>query len=257
MNRAQPQAALRAVVVDDEVPARLRLRSLLEVVGGVDVVAEAGSVDAALRAVEGETLDAAFLDIEMPRANGFQFLERLDPTHRPLVVFVTAHEEYARRAFEVDAADYLLKPLTVERVRAAVGRMRRAFVHRSGPAALPAAELLGAPTRADRLPIWRNGRVLFLETDSIDWVDAAHTSVHLYAGKTVHSLRRSITSVEALLDPTRFLRIHRCSIVNLKRVKELLIQADGRYWVVLEEGQKLPVGRSYRDRVRLALGLGS
>lgn len=249
---------LRALVVDDEVPARLRLRGLLEVVGGIDVVAEAGSVDAAILAVEDSSPDVSFLDIEMPRANGFQFLERLDPTARPLVVFVTAHEGYARRAFEVDAADYLLKPLTVERVRAAVGRTRRAFVHRNGGAAAAAVpELIGSPTRTDRLPLWRNGRVLFLETETIDWIDAAHTSVHLYVGKTVHSLRRSITHVEALLDPARFLRIHRCSIVNLKRVKELLIQNDGRYWVVLQEGQKLPVGRSYRDRVRQALGLGS
>jgi two-component system LytT family response regulator len=240
---------LRAFLVDDEPASRERVRDLLLQHRDVEVAGESGDVAAALAAMETAAPDVVFLDVEMPGADGFALIERIGARAMPPVVFVTAHEEHALRAFEVDAVDYLLKPFDAERFAIALSRVR---------AELELRRLRTAGERRKavaRLPLRTAGRVTFLEVDEIEAVDAAHNYVRIQAtdGKT-HVVRGAIGELAARLDPERFVRIHRSTIVNVDRVRELELTPHGGHVAILVSGRRLSVSRSFRDRLPALLG---
>lgn len=249
---------LRSLIVDDEPAARQRLRDLLSRQRGTEVVAEAADVPDALDLVRRDRPDVVFLDIEMPGADGFRLIEQLTLEERPAVVFVTAHEQHALKAFDVDAVDYLLKPFGADRLEAALGRVRESVAARRAFAARPGGGENEAmqPSPSSRLPIRQNGRISFLDVSDIDWIDAAHNQVRIHSHGRAHLQRDAIGAIEQRLEPRRFVRIHRSTIVNIERVQELLVNAAGQYLLVLKNGQRLSVSRSYRDRLREALRLG-
>ncbi|HEV8239539.1 MAG TPA: LytTR family DNA-binding domain-containing protein [Thermoanaerobaculia bacterium] len=252
---------LRAFIVDDEPSACDRLRDLLEKQRDVEVVGESADVPGALAAIRESPAgppDVVFLDVQMPGANGFQLIEAMGARAMPAVVFVTAHEEHALRAFDVDAVDYLLKPFDEERFAAALSRVREELelraLRRGG--GVP-EERTQRKKPLDRLPLRSAGRVSFLRVDHVEWVDAAHNYVRIHGidGHT-HLVRGAISDLETRLDPERFVRIHRSTIVNVDRVRELELTTHGGYVAILEGGQRLTVSRSFRDRLPMLLGSG-
>ena len=241
---------LRVLIVDDEPLARRRVRGLLAGARDVEVVGECAGGRAAVAAIREAAPDVVFLDVQMPELDGFGVLAEVGAARAPAVVFVTAHDEHALRAFEVHALDYLLKPFRRERFEEALRRARAAAA-RGAPDARLAALLEDrerARRRAERLLVRDGGRVTFVRVASIDWLEAAGNYVKLHAGGAEHLVRETLTALEARLDPERFARIHRSLIVNLDRVAEVLPgRNDGV--VVLAGGTRLPLSRSYRDRL--------
>ena len=250
MSEAPP---LRAVIVDDEPPARALLREYLAEIGGVEVVAECANGFAAVAAVTEHDPDLLLLDIQMPQLSGFEVLEALD---RPVVtVFVTAYDEYAVRAFEVHAVDYLLKPFSAERLELAVARARARIGDRPGvtPAALAAASRPpGSPLT--RLVLREGARVVVVPTADVDWIEAADDYVVLHAAGKTHRKQQTLAELEAQLDPRGFVRAHRSIILNVARVASFELYAKDSRVAVLVDGTKLPVSRSGYARVREALG---
>jgi two-component system LytT family response regulator len=240
---------LRAFIVDDEPSSRDRLRDLLEKQRDVEVAGESEDVASALAAIRQQAPDVVFLDVQMPGADGFHLIDAVGARAMPAVVFVTAHEEHALRAFDVDAVDYLLKPFDEERFAAALSRVREEVdfrrQRRDG----------GRRKSLERLPLRSAGRVSFLRVDAIEWIDAAHNYVRIHGvdGQT-HVVRGAISDLEARLAPERFVRIHRSTIVNVDRVRELELTAHGNYVAILTGGQRLAVSRSFRDRLPTLLG---
>jgi two-component system LytT family response regulator len=247
---------LRAFIVDDEPVARDRLRDLLEKHRDVEVCGESADVPGALAALQEAAArqalpDVVFLDVQMPGADGFHLIDDVGARAMPPVVFVTAHEEHALRAFEVDAVDYLLKPFDEERFSTALSRVREEVELRQ----LRRGNERKKPL--ERLPLRSAGRVTFLRVDDVEWVDAAHNYVKIHAidGKS-HVVRGAIGDLESRLDPERFVRIHRSTIVNVDRVRELELSSHGSYVAILASGQRLTVSRSFRDRLPALLGTG-
>ena len=242
---------LRALVVDDEPAARDRLRDLLLRQRDVEVMGEREDVAGALATIRAEPPDVVFLDVQMPGADGFELIDAVGARAMPAVVFVTAHEEHALRAFDVDAVDYLLKPFDEERFAAALARVREEVelrqLRRGGERRKP----------LDRLPLRSAGRVSFLRVDDIESVDAAHNYVRIHGvDGQAHVVRGAISDLEARLDPARFVRIHRSTIVNVDRVRELELSPHGGYVAILGSGRRLTVSRSFRDRLPALLGTG-
>jgi two-component system LytT family response regulator len=251
---------LRVLVVDDEPLAREGLRMMLAAEPDVEIVGEAAGGHDAVAAIEKLTPDLVFLDVQMPGLNGFEVLAAL-PSPPPAVVFVTAYDEYALRAFDVHAVDYLLKPYDDQRFRAALRRaseqVRLAQVSKLSArlASLIAQYEQGAtpaarPAALERIAVRSAGRVVFLPVAEIDWIEAADYYVQIYVGSSSHLHRQSMQSLEAQLDPEQFMRIHRSAIVNVARIRELRRQGRRELVAVLEGGRQLKVGRSYRDRLR-------
>lgn len=239
-------SALRVVVADDEPLARLRLRRLLAAMPDIEVVAECASGIEVMQLLPDCPCDLLLLDIQMPGADGFQALEHVVARPRA-VVFVTAYAEHAVRAFDVQALDYLLKPISAERLQQAIGRVQRAL---AGDAPVTAS----APIRRRlALPIGR--RMQMVELDELDCALAQANYVELKVGMRSFVLRETISGFHARLDPQRFLRIHRSAIVRIDAIREVEPLASGRYRVSLHGGQRLVSGRSYRDALRAALGL--
>jgi two-component system LytT family response regulator len=275
---AEPQPPIRVVIVDDEPLARRTLRVLLEPEEGVEVVAEAGNGADALDAIAAASPDLVFLDVQMPEMDGFEVLNALGPERTPAVVNVTAFDEHAVRAFDAEAADYLLKPFDDERFARALARARarigdarvRELASRlarmlspGSPAPhlpeaaippAPAAETGGAPRFAERIVVKRNSRVTLLDVQTVDWIEAADYVVRIHAGGAVHVLREPIADLERRLDPRRFFRIHRSTIVNLASVKELQPLFHGEYVVIMRDGSELRLSRARRDRLQQLLG---
>jgi len=250
---------LRVLIVDDEPLARERIRALLRSEDGVTVVGEAGHGAEAALLVEEQRPDLVFLDVQMPEVDGFGFLELLGPDRVPAVVFVTAFDQYALRAFEVHALDYLLKPFDRERFQQALGRARDAIagretreVNRRIGAML--SELAPERRWAGRLLVKTNGKTLLLRTEEVDWIEAAANYVKLHRGREVHLLRETMSALEGRLDPSRFVRIHRSTIVNLDRVAHLEPWFHGDYVVKLADGTSLTLSRTYREKVEERLG---
>jgi two-component system LytT family response regulator len=231
---------LRALIVDDEPAGRERIRDLLLKHRDFKVAAEAEDVAQALVALRATAPDVVFLDVQMPGSDGFQLIDEAGERSMPAVVFVTAYEEHALRAFEVDAVDYLLKPFDEDRFQVALSRVRE-------DAALRSQRQMGE-RRKLRLPVRTGGRVSFIKMDDIFWVDAAHNSVRIHTGDgTIHVVREAISELEGRLDAGRFLRIHRSTIVNADHVRELELSPYGNYIAILTSGQRLTVSRSFRD----------
>ena len=245
---------VRTIVVDDEPLARERLLKLLRAEGDVEVIGEAGNGRAAVELIKHERPDLVFLDVQMPELDGFGVIAELTNEERPAIVFVTAYDKFALKAFDVHAVDYLLKPFDKERFQMA---LRRALDHlaREKPEAIH--EKLSAlltelrpPQQIDRIAVKADGRVIFIKAGDIDWVEAADNYVSLHVGKESHLLRETMSSIESRL-PKQFLRISRSTIVNSERIKELQPLFHGEYAVILRDGTKLTLSRSHRDKLQL------
>ena len=229
---------IRAIVVDDEPLARGSIRALLQRDPEIELVAECGSGAEALMAIREQKPDLAFLDIEMPECDGFDVVELLGADAPPAIVFVTAFETYAIRAFEAEALDYLLKPFDDERFMRTLERAKR---HIARPRTVP-----HAPTT---LVIKSAGNVVFLPLADVDWIESADYYSRLHVGAKTHLVRRSMTDLERELDPSLFRRIHRSAIVRLDRVARLETSEAGEYELVLRDGTRLPVRRRHRRAV--------
>ncbi|HKF55988.1 MAG TPA: response regulator [Blastocatellia bacterium] len=250
------QDKIKTIIVDDEPLARDRLRSLLAGHRDVDVVAECTSGRDAVAAITTEKPDLVFLDIQMPEMDGFEVLESIGNQDLPVIVFVTAYDAYAIKAFEVHAMDYLLKPfdrerfeVSLDRARAMIRQGRFGDINRKLMSLLEAAKPAPQQSSVERLVLKSGGRVFFLRVEEIDWIEAAGNYVRLHAGKETHVMRESMNSLEQRLDPTRFIRIHRSTMINIERVKELRPLFHGDYEVTLQDGARVTLSRSYRDRL--------
>lgn len=247
-------APLRCLIVDDEPLARERLRGLLRDEHDVEIAAECSDGRKAVAAILKLAPDLVFLDVQMPGLDGFGVLEALPPESIPAVIFVTAYDQYALRAFDAQALDYLLKPFDRERFQRALDRARERMRKRQAGSLEP--RLLALLTHleerkpyTERLVIKSAGRVYFLRTIEVDWIEAEGNYVRLHAGKETHVLRETMNHLETRLDPQRFLRIHRSTIVNIERIKELHPWFKGEHVVILRDGARLTLGRAYRDRL--------
>lgn len=239
-------STIRVVIADDEPLARLRLRRLLGAIAGIDVVAECASGIEVMQLLPDCPCDLLFLDIQMPGADGFQALEHVVARPRA-VVFVTAYAEHAVRAFDVQAVDYLLKPISAERLLQAVERAQRALAS-DAPLAAP-------PTIPRRLALPIGRRMQMVELDELDCAMAQANYVELKVGARSFVLRETLQGFQARLDPARFLRIHRSTIVRIDAIREVEPLASGRYRIGLHSGLRVVSGRSHRELVRDALGL--
>ena len=244
---------IRTAVVDDEPLARERLLKLLRAEDSIEIIGEAGSGHAALELIRNERPELVFLDVQMPELDGFGVLGELSDAERPAIVFVTAYDKFALKAFDVHAVDYLLKPFDKERFQTALGR---ALEHLSKDKPQQIHQQLSAllhelkpTTQPDRIAIKSDGRVVFVKTSDIDWIEAADNYVSLHVGKESHLLRETMTSIETRL-PKQFLRISRSTIVNTERIKELQPLFHGEYAVFLRDGTKLTLSRSHRDKLQ-------
>lgn len=237
---------LRVVVVDDENLARARLCRMLGNEHDVEVLAECANGDAAIATLRALRPDVVFLDVRMPDRSGFGVLNALAPAQRPSVVFVTGYAHHALRAFDAAAVDYLLKPFSAERLREALARVRRmrgAFAD-SGRNEYP-----------QRLAVPVGERIQLLPIDTIDCVIARSNYVELQAGPAQYMLRETMTGMEARLDPSRFVRVHRSRIVRIEAVRDIEPIDSGQYLLRMVNGERLTTGASYRDRLRAAMGL--
>jgi two-component system LytT family response regulator len=277
---------VRVLVVDDEVLARQRLRRLLQAESDVEVVGEASTGREAVRTISELRPDIVCLDVQMPELDGFGVLRELGDGPLPLVLFVTAYDEHALRAFDVHAVDYVLKPVDADRFRTAFQRARTQIAQSS--AANRLGELLDTVRRvsggndvaangsangtslssthtngngvaagslfSSRILVKHDGRMFFVKVGDIDWIEADRNYVRLHVGKDSHTIRERISHLEESLDPQLFARIHRSTIVNLNRVKEMQQWFSGDYVVILDSGTRLRLSRHYRDRVEKQVG---
>ncbi len=243
---------MRVLIADDERLARQRLLSLLEKEEDVQVVGECSDGAAAAEMLKSRPVDVAFLDIEMPGQSGLEALGSVNPGMQPLVVFITAFEQYAVRAFEANAFDYLLKPYREERLKNTLSRLRGHLALLSKQVAPASKDKVGGDV--DRLAIKSNGRIILLKTDEIDWIEAEHNYVRLHTRGVTHLIRETMSALEAKLSSKNFRRIHRSTIVNVERIKEIQPWFRGDAIVLLDNGQKLTASRNFRDRLKEWLG---
>ena len=227
---------LRALIVDDERLARQKIRTFLEARSDVTIAGEAANIDEAIRLIESAKPDLVLLDIQMPGGDGFDVVSAFPPGHTPAVVFITAHDDYAIRAFEVAAVDYLLKPFDRRRFDAAIDRAKK-----SAPRDL----------RASFFPVKKRDRTIIVPVRDVDWIEAEGKYVRLHVREQSYLVRDAIAAVEQRLDRRLFVRIHRSTIVNLRRVAEIRDDTT----VLLHDGTQLAMSRRFRSRVRAATGL--
>lgn len=252
---------IRVLLADDEPLARERLRSLLELEPGLELIGECSDGAAAVAAIRKESPDLVFLDVQMPELDGFGVLAQLGGEKLPAVVFVTAHDEFALKAFEVHAVDYLLKPFDKTRLKTAVRRAVEQIRHnQTGELSSKLTALLAEvrpadkPRRLERFAVKSSGRVLFVKVEEIDWVEAADNYVSLHVGSEEHLHRETMAALEEQLPPGKFMRISRSTIVNVDRIKELQPLFHGEYAVILRNGTRLTLSRSYREKLDQLMG---
>ena len=267
---------VRALIIDDEALARRGLELRLQKYSDIDVVGFATGGRAAVEAIRKHRPDVVFLDIQMPGLDGFGVLMALPADIAPVVVFVTAYDQYAVQAFEAHALDYLLKPIDEQRFDVCIERIRRAQSERSAsqqrgilidfvsgltgdsPAEVSAAVARGDPDGGNRylkrLPVKEGRRTVRLDVDEIDWIDAAGDYMCIHAAGTTHVLRGTMKRLEASLNPKQFQRIHRSTIVNIERVEELRPHMNGEYFLTLQCGTELKLSRHYKSKLNLFLG---
>jgi two-component system LytT family response regulator len=248
---------IRTVLVDDEPVAREGLRLWLADEPDVTIVGEAGTPGDAIALVLRERPDLLFLDVQMPEADGFAVLEAISREHLPEVVFVTAHERHALQAFDVSALDFLLKPVREERFRAALAKVRSELARgeaREGPARLSALlDHLRAPgagegtRRIEHFAVRLRDRFVIVPVSEVHWIGAAGNYAELHAGPATHLVRGTMAQIEAGLDPRRFVRIHRGTMVRVDTVREVISASHGDYDVVLKDGTVLKMSRRYRS----------
>jgi len=259
---------IRTVLADDEVLARQKLRQVLKEIGDVEVIGECASAHETIELAKLTAPDLLFLDIRMHDMDGFDVVDALSSipkAKRPQVVFVTANDRYAVRAFEIHAIDYVLKPYTLERLRKAVERVRerqatntngggdKNDLSSAGPIELNDQNQRMSERYATRLVFKSRGRILFLPIHEIRWIEAEENYVRICTASESHLLRETIGHLESRLDPQLFLRVHRSAIVNLHCVKEVRNEPDGDATVVLLSGERIAMSRSYRARIQKLL----
>jgi len=243
---------LRALVVDDEPLARQRIRHLLRRATDIDVAGECANGLEAVKAIEDQKPDLVFLDIQMPELDGFGVVEAVGAEAMPPTLFITAYDQHALRAFEVHALDYLLKPFSVERFHQALERARRWCIHQKDGTG-PNLEALIDGLRqerpwVDRLLVKQGDRHVLVRTAAIQWIEAEDNYVRLHVEGTSHLLRQTMTGVLGRLDPAQFRRIHRSAIVNLDCIKEFQPWSGGDHLVIMRDGTKLTLSRTFRDQ---------
>jgi two-component system LytT family response regulator len=263
---------ITTLIVDDEPLARRNIRLLLKDDSEIDIVGEAANGREALALIKHHSPDLVFLDIQMPELDGFEVLESIEAERLPAIVFVTAFDQYALKAFEFHALDYLLKPFddarfdkALRQAKLQVGQRELkdlserlvALLAAHGSGAGNATEPMRQPQYLTRLLIKSAGRVFFLKTDEIDYVQAEDYYVKLNVGRKGHLLRETMNEMEAKLDPSKFLRIHRSTIVNIERIRELQQHFNGEYIVVLHDGSEHKLSRSRREQLQTLLKSGS
>jgi two-component system, LytTR family, response regulator len=264
---------IRTLIVDDEPLGRERIRTLLAGDPEIEVIEECPDGRRAVAAIEGFKPDLVFLDVQMPEMDGFAVLDAIAGDCMPVIIFVTAYDRYAVQAFEVHALDYLLKSFDRERFKAALVRAKEE-IHRLRAGALDLEtgvldEKIGAlnerlagliedlqakQKRLTRLVVKTGGRIVFLRVEEIDWVEAADNYVRIHSGRECHLIRETLQSLESRLNPEKFLRIHRSTLVNVDRIRELQPIFHGDYLVKLNDGTELTLSRNYREKLLEPLG---
>ena len=255
MTTLASMARLKAVIVDDEPLARARLVRLLETELDIEVAGEFGDGQSAADGIGALHADVVFLDVRMPQIDGFEVIERLPPSQRPLVVFVSAFSEHAVQAFDVRAVDYLVKPVAPDRLREAVRRVRHAVAQRQAQEATAVSASTAATTYPDRLVVPDGLRMRIVPVREIECLLAQGNYVELRVDGRGLLLRETMASIEARLDPRLFLRIHRSRIVRVDLIEQLETYASGQYVVRMRNGLRMVSGRSYRGALRRALGI--
>jgi two-component system LytT family response regulator len=255
---------IRTIIADDEELARRGLRALSQRCHDLELICECRNGRETVEAILRHRPDLVFLDVQMPGKTGFDVISAITDAQRPHVIFVTAYDKFALRAFEVHALDYLLKPVNEERFDAALARVREAMSHatdneivqrvRQVAADLQVGPVPSLPSAADRLPIKANGRIIVVRYTDIDWIEADGDYVSVHVGGKVWLMRETIAAVELRLALSGFVRIHRSALVNAERVKELRPRDKGEYTVVLNDGTELKLTRNYRASVERLIG---
>lgn len=246
---------IRALIVDDEVLARRGIRQYLDAEPDIEVVGECGDGLAAIDAIAVLQPDLVFLDISMPEADGFDVVAAVGAENMPATIFVTAYDQYAVRAFEIHALDYLLKPVEPERMKAALARARVQYSGKFDDLAARVAAVLGelscGPARRHvrRLPIKKNGRVIVVDVDDVTRFEATGNYIEVHTQEKMHMLRDTLTGLEARLDPDGFVRVSRSCIVNARQIRELQPQFSGDFIVVLSDDSEVQGSRRYRGRI--------
>jgi two-component system LytT family response regulator len=250
---------IRTLIVDDEPLARRGIRAQLAEEASVLIIGECGNGREAVAVIQEQKPDLVFLDVQMPELDGFGVLEAIGVELMPAVIFVTAYDKYALRAFEVHALDYLLKPFDGERFLLALQRARAQIERRSISDLSQRLQSLIDDLKtnqkyAERIVIKSAGRVFFLSVEEIDWIEAADNYVRLHAKGDAHLLRETMSSLEKRLDPSEFLRVQRSTIINVRRIKDLRPLFHGEYEIRLKDGTRLASGRGYRDNLQELFG---
>ena len=249
---------IRTLLVDDEALGRKRLRKLLETETDYELIGECCDGQEAVAAIQAFTPDLLFLDVQMPELNGFEVLAQLDHKRLPVIIFVTAYDQYALKAFEAQAIDYLLKPFEDERFYQSLHRAR-AYIEgqQSNQVSARLETLISGmslrPKPITRMAVKTAGRVVFVKTSEIDWIEAVGNYLNLHIGTETHMLRGRISELEKRVDPAQFFRTHRSTIVNLDRVKEFQTLFKGDGVAILKNGTRVPVSRSCGQRLNTLL----
>jgi two-component system LytT family response regulator len=254
-----PLERIRALIVDDEAPARQRLRDLLAKDNQISAILEAENGIAAVEMIQEQKPDLVFLDVQMPELDGLGVVEAVGAEEMPLTIFVTAYDQHAIRAFESNALDYLLKPFSDERLEAALARVKSRLDERTlrdlGRRMLQMVSKAPPQVRRwDRLVVKSAGTTRFLRIAEIDWIEAAGVYVNLHAAGKEFLYRASLTDIAERLDPQRFIRIHRSAIVNIESIVQLEPASHGEFEVVLKNGSRARVSRTYRTQLEQRLG---
>ena len=247
---------IRVLLVDDEPLARERVRKLLEKEPDIELLGECADGASAVQMIREHAPDLVFLDVQMPELDGFGVLERLGALALPAVVFITAHDQFALKAFEIHAVDYLLKPFdaarfqtTLERVRSILRGKKRGELDVRLAALLAEVRPEEKSRALERIAVKSSGRVVFVKVEDIDWIQAADNYVSLHVGTEEHLHRETMATIEGQLPAAKFMRISRSTIVNVDRIKELQPLFHGEYTVLLRNGTRLTLSRSYRDKI--------
>ncbi len=246
---------IHTLIADDELPARNRIRALLKQEKDIEIMEECSNGQQAVEMILTLKPDLVFLDIQMPEMDGFSVIEAIGVENMPIVIFVTAFDKYAIRAFDVHAVDYLLKPYTPERFRQALDRARSHL--ENAVKDLDLRERLMAMMEhiqkereyLDRIVVKSDDRILFVKTEMVDWIEAADNYVQIHAGPETYIIRKTMAEMEKRLNPDQFIRIHRSAIVNIEKIKELQHWFSGEYLVILSNGQQIQSSRHYSDRL--------
>ena len=243
---------IRTLIVDDEPLARRGLRRLLEAEADIEIVGEAASGTAAVEAIESLKPELVFLDIQMPEMDGLEVVATVTPEQMPAVVFVTAFDQYALDAFDLNAADYVLKPVDPERFQRALARARQRMA--TGNQDEVAARLMRLletirPARRERLVVRSAGKIQFVDIDDIDWITAEDNYVRIHAAGKTYLMRETVGGIEERLDPARFVRIRRSTIVRIERIREIRPLMNGTFELLLEDGTRVTSARRFRESI--------